>query len=115
VQARNIVIGLPNTSSGVSIFAFQDASPYFPERNLRISGVTYDSAGNVLPNCIVKLIQQVPPDRCVFQTVSDSGGNYVVDLPVGFSQSNTKNYYIVAYLHGSPDVFGTTVNTLTGA
>ena len=114
MQSRNIVIGLPNTSSGVSIFAFQDASPYFPEQNLRISGVTKDSGGGLLGNCIVKLMRS-DTDAMVFQTVSDSLGNFVVQLPVGFSQANTKTYYMTAYLAGSPDVMGTTINTLTGA
>ena len=107
------VVGVPHKAI-CGPMTFQEFDPYFPERNLRISGVTYNSAGVALGNCVVKLMQR-DTDRCVCQNVSDANGNFVLQLPVGLSQANTKTYYIISYLAGSPDVMGTTVNTLTGA
>jgi hypothetical protein len=114
MQSKNVAIAVPNCIGGVSFISFQEVDPYFPEQNLRISGVARDSAGNALANCIVKLMETAT-DKMVWQTISDAGGNYVLQLPVGLSQANTKTYYVGGYLAGSPDVFGTTVNNLTGA
>jgi hypothetical protein len=41
--------------------------------------------------------------------ISDAGGKYSIPVNIGIQ------HYAVAYLAGSPDVAGTTVNTLTGA
>jgi hypothetical protein len=72
-----------------------------------ITGVTKDSAGTALANCIVNLFDATT--NIMLQTmVSDTNGNYT------FQVQPQITYYIVAYKTGVPDVAGTTVNTLTG-
>ena len=73
-----------------------------------ISGVTRDLNGNPLAACTVKLYRTY--DDSVHEVVtSDANGNYTFSAIVDGS-----NYYVVGYLPGSPDVAGTTVNTLVG-
>jgi hypothetical protein len=76
-----------------------------------IAGVTKDCThGNVpLANCVVHLFR-TSDDVKVATTVSDAGGNYSFSL---IEDGNT--YYAVAYKAGSPDLAGTTVNTLVAA
>jgi hypothetical protein len=108
-------IGVPNTGDGIpAAKAFYDNnSPIFHERNLRITGVTKDSAGAVLVSCKVDLFE-TPTDIKFDETTSDANGNYIVQIPKGLTQTQTQTWYCVAYKAGSPDVAGTTVNTLTG-
>lgn len=76
-----------------------------------IAGVTRDSAGAALGNCAViafetgRLTKDGTP--VVAQTISDGSGNYSVDVPM-----NTL-YELTAYLVGSPDRAGVTINTVT--
>ena|SRR6266704_3044924 len=74
----------------------------------KISGVTRDSLGNALGNCTVQLFYTAT-NILAAQTQSDASGNYA------FSIGPSQACYIVAYLPGSPDVAGTTVNTLVAA
>lgn len=79
-----------------------------PATKLRITGITKDSAGVVLPNCAVTLYRTA--DDMVFEEViSDANGAFSFSA-IGLSET----YYVVAYLPGSPDVAGTTLNTLVG-
>lgn len=73
-----------------------------------ISGVTRDSSGAALGSCVVKLYRTAT-DVLVDSTVSDGSGNY--SFP---NVTPGDTYYVVAYLAGSPDVEGTTNNTLVG-
>lgn len=73
-----------------------------------ITGVTRDKTGAVLGSCVVHLFR-TDSDLIVQATTSDGSGNYTFSM-VGLG---TK-YYVVAYLPGSPDLAGTTVNTLVG-
>jgi hypothetical protein len=73
-----------------------------------ISGVTKDSTGAALASCTVQLFRTAD-DQLVQEFLSDGSGNYA-SSPVGLGQL----YYAVAYKAGSPDVAGTTVNTLAG-
>ena len=82
--------------------------PLTPVR-YRIFGVTRDSGLNVLAGCTVDVFS-TQTNVLVGQMVSDSGGNYSVDVDGGTGQT----FYAVAYKPGSPDVAGTTVNTLVG-
>jgi hypothetical protein len=113
VQSINVIPGVPNTPS-CAVKNFSEADPIFPDRNLRITGVTYDASGNRLGSCTVEVFE-TDTNQCVDKQVSDGSGNYMVQIPVGLNQTQTATWYIVAYLAGSPDVAGTTVNTLTGA
>lgn len=73
--------------------------------NRKIAGVSRDSAGVVLGTCRVELFA-TGSDQSIAETVSDAGGNFE------FGNPGTGPFYIVAYKAGSPDLAGTTVNTL---
>jgi hypothetical protein len=79
-----------------------------PAVYLRIFGITKDSAGAVLASCTVNLLETLA-NKFIESTISDANGNYEFRSP-----SLSTAYYVVAYKAGSPDVAGTTVNTLTG-
>ena len=72
----------------------------------RIVGITRDSAGAVLGNCIVQGFLAAG-DVFVMEVASDTGGYFTFVTPY------TGQHYLVAYKAGSPDVTGATVNTLT--
>jgi hypothetical protein len=72
-----------------------------------LSGVTRDSAGVALGNCVVDLFLN-SEDTLVATTTSDGSGNYSFTL-----SGNSATYFVRAYKAGSPDVAGTSVNTLT--
>jgi hypothetical protein len=72
-----------------------------------ITGQCLDGTGAPLAGATVKGFR-TSDSLYVGQTTSDSNGNYSLGSPyVGV------NHYLVAYEAGSPDVLGTTVNTLT--
>ena len=73
--------------------------------NFRISGVTRNSSGTALGACRVELYP-TGRDTAIAETTSDASGNFFFDMP------GTGSFYMVAYKAGSPDVMGTTVNTL---
>ena len=105
MQARNR--GRPSSGLGWPPFAPGMALPSAPP--ITISGVTRDSTGAALGNCIVQVFQTAT-DRLVTEVISDASGAYVVPVGIG-----TGPYYLVAYLAGAPDRAGTTVNTLAGS
>jgi hypothetical protein len=72
-----------------------------------LSGVTRDSAGTPLAGCVVDLFLN-SEDTLVATTTSDGSGNYRFTL-----SGNSQTYFVRAYKAGSPDVAGTSVNTLT--
>lgn len=72
-------------------------------------GVTRDSTGSPLGGCVVQLFRTTD-DLFIMEVTSDSTGNFLLQ-----SWYSPDTHYIVAYKAGSPDVFGTTVNTLVGA
>ena len=74
-----------------------------------ISGTTRDSAGTALGSCEVHLFE-TGTDIEIAQTNSDGAGAFT--FVIG---NNAGYFYIVAYKAGSPDVAGTSVNTLTAA
>ena len=98
-------------SSGV----MTHGGPYFNSqaqkfrRNWVISGVTKDSGGAILGSCTVDLFL-TQGDTWAKSTVSDATTGAYSFLVSG----NGNDYYCVAYKAGSPDVAGTTVNTLYG-
>jgi hypothetical protein len=73
--------------------------------NFTISGVTRDKNGTALGTCAVELYI-TGRDVSIAETVSDASGNFVFNMP------GTGPFYLVAYRAGSPDVAGTTVNTI---
>lgn len=82
--------------------------PFSTYISARITGITKDSAGSALGSCVVDLFR-TSDDVRVDSTTSDGSGNFSF-IPLAYGP-----YYIVAYKAGSPDVAGTTVNTLVGA
>lgn len=73
--------------------------------NRAITGVSRDSTGTILGLCVVDLFVTAT-DQMVYSVTSDASGNF------SFGNPGTGPFYIVAYKTGSPDVAGTTVNTL---
>jgi hypothetical protein len=79
----------------------------FTTRNEAITGVTRDSTGAALGFCAVALF--IMPNTLANTTISDASGNYRFDNP------GSGPFYLVAYKAGSPDVAGTTVNTVVAS
>lgn len=99
-------LGVPNVATSIPTGnGFQDIQ-YF-EYPYSLIGVTRNAVGATLPNCLVQLYRSA--DRSyVHSMTSDANGNYAIPA------SNLLQHFLIAYLPGSPDVAGTTVNTLTG-
>jgi hypothetical protein len=74
-----------------------------------VIGVTRDRYNSPLGGVTLKLYR-TQTDEMVDTIVSDPFGNYLLTTPY-----YPDAHYIVAYKAGSPDVQGTTVNTLIGA
>ena len=79
-----------------------------PGKFPHITGVTRNSAGTPLPGCRVAVFK-TSDDSLVVTGVSDASGIYLLPVP-----NTTDNLYVVAYRADAPDIFGTTVNWLTG-
>lgn len=79
---------------------------YYLSKDIR--GVTRDAGGGAIGNCVVKCYDTLT-DAVVFTTTSDASGNYAGTVP------GSGEYYLVAYLADTPDIAGTSVNTLTGS
>ena len=109
VQKKLLLVSPYSNPNVIGIPAVVHELKPSPATFFTISGVTKDSTGAILGNCEVDLFESVG-DRFMEETSSDSSGNYYFKSPL-----RTKNYYVVAYKTGSPDVAGTTVNTLVGA
>ena len=73
--------------------------------NMTLSGVSRDSTGAALGNCQV-LIFRTADKSFILETQSDGSGNWSVSMLVGGP------FFLVEYKVGSPDVAGTSVNTL---
>jgi len=71
-----------------------------------IVGITRDQFGSPLGGCTVKMFR-TSDDVLMSQVLSDANGAYTLTTPY-----YPDGHYIVIYKAGSPDVFGTTVNTL---
>lgn len=99
--------GVPNVPRSMPVVrSFRDNSAY--EYPWALRGTTKDSGGSALGSCTLRLFRTAD-DSLAAQGLSDGSGNYVLGA------SPSVLHYLVAYLTGSPDVAGTTVNTLVGA
>lgn len=74
-------------------------------KSYSLSGISRDSAGSVLGNCVVQLFRTAN-DELLQEVTSDASGNF------WFSLMPPGPYYLVAYKAGGTDVAGTTLNTL---
>jgi hypothetical protein len=72
-------------------------------------GITRDQYGAPVGSCVVQLFR-TSNDLFIMEITSDASGNFLLQ-----SWYSPDTHYIVAYKAGSPDIFGTTVNTLVGA
>lgn len=76
----------------------------------KITGISRDVQGNVLPLCTVMLFA-TGSDVLVSKVVSEAvTGAFSFLVP-----DTTTRYYAVFYLAGTTDISGTTVNTLVGS
>jgi len=75
-------------------------------KNNYLSGVTRDSTGTILGSCRVEIFA-TSSDAPLGGAVSDANGVFT------FANPSPAPFYLVAYKPGSPDVAGTTVNTLS--
>lgn len=98
-------MSLMKLGSGPSVQGFIP----LPAQCLRIFGTTKDGAGAALGGCTVHLFRTVD-DVEMGIVVSDGSGNYEFR-----SASLSTQYYVLAYKPGSPDLAGTTLNTLIGS
>lgn len=97
------------TCAGIAaVRAFEMAAPLLPTKTYVISGVTKDSTGAALPSCSITLFRTANCSIAAQGVISDAAGNYSI------AASPALAHYAVAYLPGSPDRAGTTVNTLVG-
>jgi hypothetical protein len=85
-----------------------EVRPY-PPTYFRITGTTKDSTGAALGSCVVDWFNTAD-DTKIDTTTSDANGLF--EFRSAGQPPNA--YYLVAYKSGSPDVAGTTTNTLTG-
>jgi hypothetical protein len=85
--------------------------PYNGGCNTRygIQGVTLDALGNPLGYVKVKCFR-TSDDTKTDETTSDAYGNFMVSTPF-----YPDSHYLVQYKATSPDVFGSSLNTLVGA
>jgi hypothetical protein len=100
-------------------FAVTLKSPALPDRQNTITGQTLDKNGSPVGGCLVRLFYTgqtdgknnvlTAPGLWGCDVISDVNGNYVINI------GPNRQFQLVAYLPGSPDVAGVTVNTLTGS
>jgi hypothetical protein len=113
---RSQNVGATAAMSGVSGMLNPDSAAQAWEWNVYatgsrhrmvFTGQTLNSSGNPIGGCTVQLFNTATGLLVDTQT-SDSSGNYKVTDP------NNVACFMVAYLPGSPDVAGTTIDELTG-
>lgn len=107
MQSSNISTGVPSTVAS-EITGFRDQATPEGQYNYLISGTTRDTNGAALGLCTVHLFR-TSDDAELNVTTSDANGLF------SFRVAQSVQCYLVAYLPGSPDVAGTSLNTLTGS
>lgn len=75
---------------------------------LGLVGVTRDQYGTPLPACTVRAFR-TSDGALINETISDGNGAFMGNV------YDATPHFIVFYKAGTPDVFGTTVNTLIGS
>jgi hypothetical protein len=100
-RAADVAVADPNMK-------WFEASDMTRGRNSRFGlvGVTRDVYGSPLGGVTLKLFRTAT-DEVVSAVVSDPAGNYVLSTPF-----YPDAHYVVSYKAGSPDVFGSSINTL---
>lgn len=99
---------MPIATPGVGPVGITNLSvPFAQPTRYQINGVCRDTNGVALANAIVQVFQTTT-DILVTEVLSDATGAY----SAGSSGVPGLTFYAVAYKAGSPDVMGTTLNTL---
>lgn len=98
---------VPNTRGLPVVRGFQSGDSSFFEYPYAITGITKDETGAVLPNCTLVLLRTSDNSVAALGT-SDASGAYRL------AASPSVTHRLDAYLAGSPDRAGSTVNTLVG-
>lgn len=80
----------------------------FAELNMRLSGVTRDSAGAALGLCNVHVFR-TEDNSFIGETTSDANGVWSMPMLVGGP------FFFVVYKSGAPDVAGISVNTIVAS
>ncbi len=99
--------GVPNTVALPTVQSFPPMSELSAQQTFTITGRTLDSAGLPLASCALHVFRTADDVQTATGT-SDASGNYLIYV------APVSTYYLVAYKPGSPDVSGTTLNTLVG-
>lgn len=105
IPGRKFGAARPNSANALTDSSKSFRSNSFSTYNAAVTGATKDSTGAALGGVTVQLFRTLD-DSFRSQIDSDGSGNYILYPDV------TGPFYIVAYKAGSPDVAGTTVNTL---
>jgi len=92
----------------ISPWIFAPPVPGGANGRLGFNGFTRDASGGIIPGVTVKCMLTAT-DVKQSETVSDATGAFVV------STSEAGGHYLLFYKTGTPDLSGTTVNTLTGS
>jgi len=98
--------GVPTTAALPAVRSFSPIPAVFAY-GATISGTTKDANGNALASCAL-VLYRTADDSIAARGVSDASGVYRLGA------STALVHYLVAYKAGSPDVAGTSVNTLVG-
>lgn len=110
-----VPVNLPWNSVSAHVGGSDASPPYpsvvhqllpIPPTQFGFIGISRDSTGAALGGCTVKLYRE-RDDFAVEATVSDANGNYRF-----VTASMIETYYTRWYLAGSPDLAGTSKNTL---
>lgn len=103
---RGVALGAALGGIGTAVTRVIFRSRAQAATSIYLAGVTKDSAGAILGSCVVQLFRTTD-DAIIAETTSDP-----VTGAYSFSPGVGGPFYVVAYKAGSPDVAGTTLNTL---
>ncbi len=102
---------LSEDSTTAGVWGFADRAPEYSlgaHSLFKITGMVKDAAGDPVANAIVRGFRSANHEF-VREVEADGSGNY------WFGTQYLEAHYLVAYKPGSPDIAGTTVNTLMPA
>lgn len=108
MQSLNTIPAVPLTKPAtIRSFRYDPIIPQFAQSHYSISGTTRNSAGTALPACAVNLFETAT-ELWRAGVTSDSLGAF------SFPVNGDRAFFLNGYKTGSPDVAGTTLNTLMG-
>jgi hypothetical protein len=108
MNGPSVVSGNPSTPGLMPTIVAPSLLNLSAQQVFTITGRTLDAVGNPLGTCALHLFRTADDAVIRNNSSSDASGNYSLVVAPGVT------HYLVAYKAGSPDVEGTTVNTLVG-